>query len=265
MNWWRFVVASEIRKILAFRTDFWVTFLGQTLIQLFIARSLWEAIFESSGRSVMEGYTLETMTLYYLIVPIGSKMLTGENMGFLSREIYEGTFSRYLLYPISFFNYKTITYLTYSAFFGLQLSLAFVGYHFFFGSLNLDQIVNLLSGLSFFMLASYAYCNLALLIELISLWADNIWSLMVMVRFLCFFFGGAYIPLSFFPLLLQNIIKFTPFPYLVSLPINVMMDKLSIEDMLFGVLILGIWSIVFNLGARALWAKGQYTYSGVGI
>jgi ABC-2 type transport system permease protein len=265
MKWWRFVVASEIRKILAFRTDFWVTFLGQTLIQIFIARSLWQAIFDASGKTVMEGYTIQTMTLYYLIVPIGSKMLTGENMGFLSREIYEGTFNRYLLYPISFFNYKTLTYLTYSAFYGIQLSLAFIGYHLVFDQFDLNQVIQLSYGLFFFMLASYAYCNMALFIELISIWADNIWSLMVMARFLCFFFGGAYIPLTFFPEILQTIITFTPFPYLVSLPINAMMGRLSLQEMIYGVIVLLVWSLIFNWLAKRLWGKGQYHYSGVGI
>ncbi len=265
MRWWKFVIASEVRKILAFRADFWVTFIGQTCIQIFIARSLWLAIFESSGKTVMEGYTIGTMTLYYLIVPIGSKMLTGENMGFLSREIYEGTFNRYLLYPLSFFHYKTITFLTYSAFYGLQLAIAFIGHQLLFGQLTVNEFIHLSYGLFFFMIASYTYCNISLFIELISIWADNIWSLMVMARFLCFFFGGAYIPLSFFPGPLQSVINFTPFPYLISLPINAMMGKLQVNEMIFGLLILLGWSVIFSWLSRRLWSKGQYAYSGVGI
>jgi ABC-2 type transport system permease protein len=169
------------------------------------------------------------------------------------------------LYPISFFNYKTLTYLTYSTFYGVQLTLAFLAYHLLFGTLGQDQIIHLTYGLFFFMLASYAYCNLALFIELISIWADNIWSLMVMVRFLCFFFGGAYIPLNFFPEVLQKLIQFTPFPYFVSLPINAMMGKLSIQEMIFGIIVLLVWSFIFNWLAKRLWDKGQYNYSGVGI
>lgn len=213
----------------------------------------------------MEGYTIGTMTLYYLIVPIGSKMLTGENMGFLSREIYEGTFNRYLLYPLSFFHYKTITFLTYSAFYGLQLALAFIGYQLLFNQFTLNEFIHLSYGLFFFMIASFTYCNLSLFIELISIWADNIWSLMVMARFLCFFFGGAYIPLSFFPSSLQAVIHFTPFPYLISLPINAMMGKLHPQEMITGFFILLSWSFIFSWLSRRLWDKGQYTYSGVGI
>lgn len=266
MKWWRYVVASEVRKLLAFRTDFWVTFVGQVLIQVLIARALWRNIFNSSGNEVMEGFTLETMTLYYLIVPIGSRMLTGENIGFLSREIYDGTFNRYLIYPISFFQYKTLSYLTYSAFYGLQLFLVFVIYHLFqMKAVTATQLSNLLLGISFFLIASYAYAMIAMFVELISLWADNIWSLMVTTRFFCFFFGGAFVPLSFFPQWLQEILPYTPFPYFVSLPIRVTMGLASSQEMAIGLPILIFWAIVFRGAAKLLWNKGQYSYSGVGI
>jgi ABC-2 type transport system permease protein len=265
MNWWRFVIASEIRKIMAFRSDFWVTFLGQTIIQILIARALWASIFESSGNEVMEGYTLEMMTLYYLIVPIGQKMLTGENVGFLSREIYDGTFNRYLIYPISFFQYKTLTYLTHSFFYGLQMILIFIGYHFVMNSLSFDIMVNLAFGFSIFLIASFAYLSLALVVELISLWADNIWTLMVMMRFFCFFFGGAYVPLNFFPPSVEEFLNLTPFPYLISLPLRSMMGLASSSEISTGVVVLILWAGLFRLASKLLWDKGQYRYSGVGI
>lgn len=266
MNWWRHVVSAELRKILAFRTDFWVTFLGQVLVQVLIARALWANIFESSGNEIMEGFTLEMMTLYYLIVPIGSRMLTGENIGFLSREIYDGTFNRYLIYPISFFQYKTLTYLTYSAFYGLQLILVYVLFHFLQLKIpTISNIANLVLGIAFFMLASFAYAMLAMLVELISLWADNIWSLMVTTRFFCFFLGGAFVPLSFFPEWLKGLLDFTPFPYLVSLPVRTTMGIATTSEILRGFPILFLWGLAFLFGARLLWKKGSKSYSGVGI
>jgi ABC-2 type transport system permease protein len=265
MKWWVFVVASEIRKILAFRFDFWVTFIGQSLIQIVISISLWKSIFHSHESQEMMGYSLQSIVLYYLIVPVGSKMLTGENIGFLSREIYDGSFNRYLLYPISFFQYKTLTYLTYSFFYGLQLVVIFLFYHILNTGLQAEQLLNLLAGFIFFLLASAAYSQLAMTIELISLWADNIWSLMVMTRFLCFFFGGAYIPVDFFPEFLKDVLVFTPFPYLINLPIKATMGSARIEDLLSGMIALLVWTLLFHLGARLLWKKGQYHYNGVGI
>lgn len=266
MNWWRFVVAAEIRKILAFRSDFWITFIGQTMIQLLIARALWQSIFESSGSETMEGFTLPMMTIYYLIVPIGNRMLTGENIGFLSREIYEGSFNKYLIYPISFFQYKTLTYLTYSCFYGMQLVVIYLLYHFFQPSgITFELLQNLCSGVSLFLLASFTYGMLAMSIELLALWADNIWSLMVMLRFFASFFGGSFVPLNFFPLWAQEALIYTPFPYLISLPIKTTMGIASIHEIGMGILMLIFWALVFMGIAKLMWSKGQLKYTGVGI
>ena len=265
MNWWRHVVSMELRKILAYRSDFWVTFLGQVLIQLVIARALWENIFAFEGKEVMEGFTLPMMTLYFLIVPLGSKMLMGENMGFLSREIYDGTFTRYLIYPVSFFQYKTLTYLTHSCFYGVQLVLLYLLYNAFLGEINPAMFQNLLLGAGVFLVASLAYCMLSCFFELISLWAENIWAVMVMIRFIVYFLGGSFIPLTFFPKWSAALLAWTPFPYMISLPARTVIGLSSSQEILQGIFILLIWALFFMGSAIILWKKGEKNYAGVGI
>lgn len=266
MSWWRFVVAQELRKIFAFRVDFWGTLIGQTLAQLFIAKSLWENIFESSGSKVMEGYTLPMMTLYYLIVPLGNRLIQGESTGFLAREIYDGSFNRYLIYPISFFQYKTLTYLTYSLFYSFQLLLIYLLFNTFFADgLSVPLITNLFLGLGLFLIASFTYGMMSMFLELISLWADNVWTLGVMLRFFCFFFGGSFVPIEFMPAWLQSALKFTPFPYMVSYPIRTIMGLTSTQEILTSIGALISWGLLIALFGRLLWNKGQYRYTGVGI
>lgn len=263
MNWAPSVFAMEIRKILAYRSDFWVSFLGQTFIQLLVARALWQNIFESQGTSSMNGYDLPTLTLYYLLVPVGSRMLTGENIGFISREIYDGTFTRYLIYPLSVFQYKAITYLTHSLFYGLQYVTLYFLYHFFF--LEGASITNVATGVSMFLLASFGYVMLAMCIELVALWADNIWSLMVMLRFFTSFFGGGFVPLDFFPAWAQELLGWTPFPYLISLPIQATMGRVDGPELIQGLIVMVGWGLIFMGLLRFIWKKGQMQYTGVGI
>lgn len=265
MNWWRHVVSMELRKILAYRSDFWITFLGQVAIQLVIARALWENIFAFEGKEVMEGFTLPMMTLYFLIVPLGSKMLMGENMGFISREIYDGTFTRYLIYPVSFFQYKTLTYLTHSCFYGVQLILLYLLYNAFQGEITFTMIQHLVLGASVFLIASIAYCMLSSFFELISLWADNIWAVMVMIRFIVYFLGGSFIPLNFFPSWSVSFLKWTPFPYMISLPVRTVMGLSSAQEILEGIMILLLWALFFMMSAIFLWKRGEKNYAGVGI
>jgi len=267
MKWWRYVVAMELRKLLAYRSDFWITFLGQTLIQLLVARALWQMIFATQSVSVMQGFTLEMMTLYYLIVPIGMKILTGENIGFLAREIYDGTFTRYLLYPLSVFQYKTITYLTYSFFYTTQLLILYSIFRIFISEApyTMTDMGNLLAGMALFMMAAMAYGMMALMIEMVSLWADNIWSLMVMLRFFTSFFGGGFVPLTFLPQWAQDALVWTPFPYLVSLPARTIMGLTTFEEVARGSVIIGVWILVFMEIVKLIWKRGQYKYTGVGI
>ncbi len=266
MNWWPHVVSLEFRKILVFRTEFWVTFLGQAIVQLVIARSLWSAIFEQQNVTEMNGFTLPMLTLYYVIVPIGSRILTGENIGFLSREIYEGTFTRYLLYPLSWFQYKTLTYFSYSLFYGLQLIIFFVGYKLFLsGGMTATELGNLLLGVSLFLISSLMYLLMGMAVELLALWADNIWSLMVMLRFFSNFLGGALIPLAFFPAQAQEILSYTPFPNLVSLPARTIMGLTTYQEIFKGLLVIGFWGVVLAFVVNHLWERGQKRYNGVGI
>jgi ABC-2 type transport system permease protein len=264
MNWWRFLLASELRKILVFRSDFWITFVGQTLVQILIARALWVTIFASQEASIMEGFTLPMMTLYYVIVPIGNRILTGQNMGFLSREIYDGTFSRYLLYPISFFQYKSLSYLAQSFFYSGQLLLVLFLYSFLDTGITLE-LPQVLLGLVLFLLAAVVYLMLSLSIELLALWVDNIWSLMVMCRFTVNFLGGALIPLAFLPDAFEGALQFTPFPYLVSFPVRTIMGLTSLQEILQGALILVVWIFFFLGVSKFIWRRGQHLYTGVGI
>ncbi len=267
MKLWRFIMAMEFRKILAYRSDFWITFLGQTFIQLLIARALWQDVFEARGESTLNGFTLGTMTLYYLIVPVGSKILTGENVGFISREIYDGTFTRYLIYPLSFLEYKTLTYLTHSLFYGLHLVFIFTVYHLVFdpGALGPAAFSNLFLGVGVYLLAALAYVMMATAIELLALWVENIWSLMVMLRFFVFFFGGSFIPLDFFPAWALGLLQYTPFPYMVNLPAKTIMGLLSPEKILLGAVVLIGWTVAFRVTVSLLWKRGQLGYTGAGV
>lgn len=266
MKWWPHVVSLEFRKILVFRMEFWVTFLGQALVQLVIARALWTAIFEQQNVTEMNGFTLPMLTLYYVIVPIGSRILTGENIGFLSREIYEGTFTRYLLYPLSGFQYKTLTYFSYSLFYSLQLIIFFLGYKLFLsGGITGAELGNLFLGIGLFLVSSLMYLLMSISVELFALWAENIWSLMVMLRFFSNFLGGALIPLAFFPEKAREILSYTPFPHLVSLPAKTIMGISNPDEIFRGLLVIGFWALVLSFVVNLLWKKGQKNYNGVGI
>ncbi len=265
--WWKDVMAMEFRKIFAYRSDFWITFLGQIFIQLLVTVSLWQAIYQGNEVKTMQGYGLEQMALYYLVANIGMRILWGENIGFISREIYEGTFTRYLLYPISFFQYKTISSLSYSLFYSTQLLIFYFLYHLFFieAGISYGDLSHLFSGVFLFLLSAMLFLQLAFMIELLALWVDNVWTLMIMVRFFITFFGGGFIPLKFLPNWAQDLLQWTPFPYLIDLPVRTILGLSTQNEMREGFFLILFWMVLLSSFVKIIWSKGQKQYTGVGI
>ncbi len=267
LSTFRNIYLMELRKLITYRSDFWINFLGQTIFSILIAFYLWSSIFEAQGVDSINGFTLNKIFFYYLIVPIVFRLQQGETIGAISGDIYEGRLNKFLLYPLSFYLYKIATYLAHSSFFIFQLfALTFIYSVFFdtksevsfsFVNLTLFVIVLIVSSITYFFLNSIT--------ELLAFWADNIWSLGVVTRFITSFFGGAIIPISFFPQWSLEILNYTPFPYMINFPMKVFFGEFTYFSYFQSLGILLLWMGLFAALSHFIWTKGKYQYTGVGI
>ena len=266
-NWFYQVFMMELRKLLAYRADFWINFIGQTFFSLLIAYYLWESIFTSTGKAEINGFSIETMIFYYLLAPLIFRIQQGQGIGFISREIYDGSLNKYLLYPMNFFKYKLATYGANSFFYILQLLFIIFLYTLFFNTAHVYEfkILPLFFFLLSLIIGIFCFYFMFCLVEFMAFWFDNTWSLGVILRFATSFLGGALIPLSFFPSWSQTFISYTPFPYLIDLPMNILMLKIESQEMIFQMIISVVWTVFFATLALLLWRKGNLQYSGVGI
>jgi ABC-2 type transport system permease protein len=257
----------EVRKIMAYRSDFWINIIGQVATTLVVSYSLWKSIFTFQNIEVMNGFTMHALIFYYVSMPLISRTLLGEDIGFLAREIYEGSLNKYLVYPLSVFGFKNITYFVHSIFYAIQLGFVFGIFYFVIGPDHTFSLEwgNLFAGIIGLMIGSSVYFILSCSIETIAFWADNIWSLRVLLRMANNFLGGMMVPLAFFPEWALSILKYTPFPYLLTFPINTIMGKVGMEEWFTSVAILLVWYIIFFIIFRIIWARGKFQYTGVGI
>lgn len=267
MNWIKQVFSIEIRKALAYRTDFWLQFVMSVFANVATAYFLWKAIFDYRGVDTMRGYTFAGLMLYYFMVPVISKMINGPGLGMIAHEIYDGSLNRYLIYPVSFFTYKYTQYLANTVVFFLQLILGIVLFVLIFG-LPSDVSFSVGSfslGIIAVLAAGYLAFSISAFLEMIAFWAENVWSLLIMVRFSVGLLGGAMIPIAFFPENVQVILNFLPFRYLAAFPINSFLGKISMAEWQLGIFITIMWSIVCTAMAMFTWNRGKYKYTGVGI
>jgi ABC-2 type transport system permease protein len=267
MRWLLQVFTTELRKILAYRVDFWMQFVMSIFAHVGVAYYLWRAVFDARGIESLRGYSFSGLMLYYLMVPLLQRMIFGPGLGNIAHEIYDGSLSRYLIYPISFFAYKYAQYLANAVMFWVQLFVA-VGLFVLFFGVPQDIVfspVHVLMGGVMVLLGGYLSFVISACMEMAAFWAENVWSVLVMFRFAVSLLGGAMIPLVFFPESMRQLLGLLPFSALAGMPIEALLGKLSFEQWLWGMVSIVVWSVVCSALAGLLWNRGRYRYTGVGI
>lgn len=266
-RWERQVFTAELRKITAYRADFWIQYLANILTHIGVAFFLWQAVFTTLETESMQGYSFHSLMFYYLLVPLISRIIYGSELGAAAREIYDGSLTRYLIYPVSFFKYKLMQYCAHSAMYTIQMVAAVIFFIALFGTPQDMEISPLtLTIIPTLLLSVLLHYTFVMALELIAFWADNVWSLLVMVRFSISLLGGGLIPLAFFPEQLTPLINILPFRYLTAFPAELLMGRVeSWQEWLYGTAVTAVWTLLLWIAGREIWRRGTKTYTGVGI
>lgn len=261
------VFSVETRKLMSYRADFWFNTLVGSAAQFVLAYSLWAAILSEPGQTV-EGYSLDGIVLYYVLVILLGRLVSGpQNPTDLAQEVYDGTLSRYLLYPANYFaiKYAQRTGLLVPS---LVQAVALGAIYFLFVPLPEGISITPLQvamGLGSIALANLLYFSLMALVQLVAFWADNVWSLVVMTVFVSRLLGGSWIPLDTFPSAVRPWLRALPFEYLFGFPIDTIMGRVEPSDWLTGCAIALAWILGLGFATRLVWRRGMLQYTGVGI
>lgn len=259
-----YVLSLEIKKQFTYRLDFWVKFIGKLLTFIVLAYFLWSSLYAAQGVQEIQGLTLNQMLLYYFVVSFILIIVRGhQSLGYISSEIYEGSLSRYLIYPLSFLPFKLTGQLSQMLMTFLQLILGLSLLHFFWNTSFEPQLILACFGLC--LIGTYLNFLLEALAEFVAFWVDETWSLCVFLRFFFIFLGGVMLPLSFFPETLQPLLRRLPFYLSLGLPTEVLLGRVSSQQVLELLPWIFLWGGLLTIFCRFVWRKGLKIYSGVGI
>jgi len=267
LTFMRHSIALELRKILAYRVDFWAQALCSVIVQVGVAYFLWKSIFTFQSVDVIGGYSFEGMIFYYVVAAFLVQLVNGPRHGYIAEEIYQGRLTKFLLFPISFILIKYSAHLALALLYLLQLSVAVVAILIIFGP-PVDMAVSLsafVMGVISALVASYLYYLMANIVEFVAFWADNVWGLSIMLHFINIFFGGALLPLSLFPDMIIPWLELSPFAATISMPVKTFLGDFTFYQWLFNIAIALLWCGFFFLLGRVVWRRGMYQYTGVGI
>ena len=262
------VFSTEARKRMSYRADFWINSLGGIAVNFSVYWFLTHALFAASGQPTLGGYTPRGMVLYYVFAILMGRMVQSNEMEMgTSQDIYDGSLSRYLLYPVSYSAMKYAEQAGALAPQMIQMTLFGV-----VGPLvvGIPEEVHITPASVAMSLASLAVANLLhylllLPIQEVAFWAENVWSLVVAERFLMSLLGGLLLPLDLFPGWARQILHWLPFPYLYSVPVRTVMGQLTVAEWASALAIAAAWCGVAAVLGRLVWRRVDLQYTGVGL
>ena len=260
-------LSTEARKWMSYRVDFWLTAVVGFFVNFGLAYFLWASIYTSAEQQVA-GYDFDSMVLYYVLAILIAKLVRGsDRIADIAEDIYQGGLSRYLVYPTSYFGFKYSQHLGQLVPAAVQLILFGVVYGFLIPLPEGVTVGPAAIGMAVIsiLIANLLFYGLCAPLQLVAFWADNVWSLVVMMRFVTGLLGGAMLPLALFPQWSRELLWWLPFRFLFDFPIRVSMGQVSFSEWLTGVGIGCAWCLLTALLTRAVWRRGLLEYSGVGI
>lgn len=259
------LIDMNVKRLLSYRLDFFVGFIGRTFAVFVTAYFLWQMVFERNGVTAINGFTFPELLLYYLFIPLTARIIQGNEMSLIYNEIYDGSVAKYLVYPASFFSFRYAANFAACLLGVVQTLLVVLLFSFFkpdliwsgtfLGQFAVGLVCSLLGSLLYFLMVAA--------LELIAFWQDQVWSLTVMQRFLLAFFGGNMIPLPLLPPGLREACLWLPFYYVGGFAAEFMVRP-QYALLGRGLLVFALWIGIYVVIVKFLWRRGLRRFSGVG-
>ena len=236
-------------------------------VHVFVRVKLWEALVSTglrlgtsagaTGRG-SPAVTLQEMIAFIMITEFVGALTRGDFANELGVSIQDGSVVMHFLRPVSYQLYL------FSSFFGKNL------YRVFTTALPVVVLGGILAGfplppsfphllmfLVFTLLGIIIIFELIYITGLLAFWTQKTWFLSWYVDALCTFFGGAVVPLWFYPRALEKLTVFLPFRYISFEGINYYLGKtpLSATGVSLGIAV--FWALLLFIIGQLMWIRVQ--------
>jgi ABC-2 type transport system permease protein len=116
------------------------------------------------------------------------------------------------------------------------------------------------------LVAIVIYFNILTIASLATFWIPEIaWGAQFLVGVIVAeFLSGAAFPIDIFPNIIYQILRFTPFPYLIFIPIKIYLGNFNYVFTFQSLFIGFIWSLILIKFSSVAWKRGLKIYEGVG-
>ncbi len=259
------ILRISLVERLVYRADFFISTVFRFL-PLVTSFLLWEAVFQSSGRPDIAGYTRDSTIAYLLLVQISRMFSSMPGLaGSISRDIRDGNLKKYLLQPIDMHAYllasraaHKIAYIATSA---LPHALLFWWFLEVFPGWPdpLTLVAYLISLLLSFLIGFFFEAT----VGTVGFWLLEVTSLLYIINAVNYFVSGQMFPLEFLGSW-GRFLHYLPFHYLAYFPATVFLGRQTGAELWIGLLVEVGWAVFFIGLARVLYRVGLRRYSAYG-
>lgn len=233
-------------------------------IEILVAIAVWTAIYQYSGEGAIRGFTLD-QTINYMIFSLVFGALAYTKIGNkLGSDILSGELNTRLLKPVDYGLNKlsrSIGDRLHAGLFevtpGVIIAVVLFGFHQYSILMTLLGITSVVLALlvNFFFSLSWALIYFKTISYESIEWFKNM---------LVSLFSGSLIPINFLPQILQELLKYLPFQYLVYVPSRIFINSYSISEAGSLIIIQAVWIVLLYAVYKIGWNYAVKNFSGVG-
>lgn len=239
----------------------------RNVVQIFLVFFLWSTIFSDPTRQIF-GYDKGKILTYVFGILILKAIVFSSRTIDIAGEISRGDLTNYLLKPINYFRYWFTRDLSSKglnlifAFFETLILFLILKPPFYWQASPLILLVFFLSVI----VAVILFFELLLIVNMVPFWApESGWGAQFLfMGIIVEFLSGAIFPIDVLPELIQKILHFLPFSYLLFFPLQVYLGKINLNLIFSGVVISFFWLIALSFIVRFIWNKGLKKYAAEG-
>lgn len=236
------------------------------LLDLFFQLAVWFAVFQTT--TTVRGYNYHEMVTYVIISWLFIFLTSNYDLeSFVRRDIYDGNLTNFITKPISYLRY--IVALSIGRASLALLSGAIVQITLILILKNqLTPLPGYISIFIIFLMITMGYfirLFLSILTGLLTFWIHETGGVNKFFDTFIRFFSGGYMPLTILPILIYKLSLFFPFAYLIFIPMQLYLGKISVSDGLKGLGVELLWLVTLYGIIKLIWHKGIKRYEGVGI
>lgn len=224
---------------------------------------LWISIYESGQR--LGSYALSDLVLYYVVLTLLLMLVSeGVGLGFdVCEQINQGEISNYLLKPFSFSIENCLKLFAKVSINAIFLSPLIAILLLLFGkNIALPNTAGWIAFSGMTLVAALFYYLIYYLAALSSFWMINGRPIVYMFLIFSNLLNGNFLPLDLFPAWLEPITRYSPFQFLLYVPIQIFLGRMQMSAELLTTA--GTWILFFILIIKFTWMQGIKKFEAVG-